>query len=56
MKAENWYGYYWARRTENGGYEICILPSTLEEHSVPGGVFPKEGLAPRNASRGGLRR
>ncbi len=44
MKSKNWHGYYWARRTENGDYEIRTVPSTLGEHSVPGGVFPKEGF------------
>jgi hypothetical protein len=41
---KNWYGYYWARRTEEGDYEIRSVPSTLGEHSVPGGVMPKEGF------------
>ncbi len=44
MKTKNWHGYYWARRTENGDYEIRTVPSTLGEHSVPGGVMPKEGF------------
>ena len=44
MKTKNWHGYYWARGTEEGDYEIRTVPSTLGEHSVPGGVFPKEGF------------
>jgi len=44
MKTKNWHGYYWARRTEEGDYEIRTVPSTLGEHSVPGGVFPKESF------------
>jgi hypothetical protein len=39
-----WHGYYWARRTQQGEYEICSVPSSLGEHSVPGGVMPKEGF------------
>jgi hypothetical protein len=41
---ENWHGYYWARRTEEGDYAIRSVPSTLGEHSMPGGVFPKESF------------
>jgi hypothetical protein len=44
MRTKNWHGYYWAKRTESGDYEIRSVPSTLEEHSVPGGVFPKDGF------------
>jgi hypothetical protein len=44
MRTKNWHGYYWARRTEQGDYEIRSVPSTLGEHSVPGGVMPKEGF------------
>ena len=39
-----WHGYYWARRTQQGDYEIRSVPSSLGEHSVPGGVMPKEGF------------
>jgi hypothetical protein len=44
MKTKNWYGYYWARRTEEGDYEIRSVPSTLGERSVPGGIMSKEGF------------
>ena len=44
MRTKNWHGYYWARRTGEGDYEICSVPSTLGEHSVPGGVFTKESF------------
>ena len=44
MKTKNWHGYYWARQTEKGDYEICRVPFALGEHSVPGGVMPKEGF------------
>ena len=44
MQTKNWHGYYWARPTQQGDYEIRSVPSMLGEHSVPGGVFPKEGF------------
>jgi hypothetical protein len=44
MRTKIWHGYYWARRTEEGDYEIRSAPSTLGEHSMPGGVFPREGF------------
>jgi hypothetical protein len=44
MTTKNWHGYYWARRTSEGDYEIRSVPSTLGEHSVPGGVMPKQGF------------
>ena len=44
MRTKGWHGYYWARRTEGGDYEIRSVPSMLGEFSVPGGVMPKEGL------------
>ena len=44
MKTKGWHGYYWARRTEQGDYEIRSVPSSLGEHSVPGGVMPKAGF------------
>jgi hypothetical protein len=44
MRTKNWHGYYWARRTGEGDYEIRSVPSTLGEHSVPGGVFTKESF------------
>jgi hypothetical protein len=44
MGTRNWHGYYWARCTEEGDYEIRSVPSMLGEHSVPGGVMPKEGF------------
>jgi hypothetical protein len=44
MKTKNWHGYYWARRNEAGDYEICSVPASSGEPSVPGGVFPQEGF------------
>jgi hypothetical protein len=44
MKTKNWRGYYWARRTEEGDYEIRSVPSSLGEHSAVGGVMPKAGF------------
>jgi hypothetical protein len=45
MRTRRWYGYYWARPTEKGDYEIHNVPSMLEEHLVPGGLMPKEGFS-----------
>jgi hypothetical protein len=42
MRTKNWHGCYWGRQTEQGNYEIRTVPSTLGEHSLPGGVFPRE--------------
>jgi hypothetical protein len=47
MRTKKWHGYYRARRTGTGDYEIRSVPSTLGEHRVPGGVFPKEGFEQR---------
>ena len=44
MTTKGWHGYYWARCTPEGDYEIRSVPSSLGEHSVPGGVMPKEGF------------
>jgi hypothetical protein len=44
MRTKNWRGYYWAKRTEQGNYEIRSVSSSLGEHSVSGGVMPREGL------------
>jgi hypothetical protein len=44
MRTKGWHGYYWARLTEQGDYEIRGVPSSLGEHSRPGGVFPREGF------------
>jgi hypothetical protein len=44
MKTRNWHGYFWARRTGEGHYEIRSVPSMLGEHSVPGGIMPREGF------------
>ena len=44
MKTKGWHGYHWAMRTEQGDYEIRSVPSSLGEHSAPGGVMPKAGF------------
>ena len=44
MRTKGWHGYYWARLTEQGDYEIRGVPSTLGEHSRLGGIFPREGF------------
>ena len=42
MRTLGWHGYYWARRTTGGGYEIRSVPASLGEPSVFGGVVPTE--------------
>ena len=44
MRTEGWHGYYWARRTEGGAYEIRTVPASLGEPSAHGGTFPEEGF------------
>ncbi len=39
-----WSGLYWARRNEDGDYEIRPVTKEGEAYSVPGGVFPREGF------------
>jgi hypothetical protein len=40
METRGWHGYYWARRTDTGDYEIRSVPTSLGEPSMPGGVMP----------------
>jgi hypothetical protein len=44
MKTSGWHGYYWARRTAEGDYEVRTVPSSLGEPSAHGGTFPKKGF------------
>ena len=44
METRNWHGLYWARRNEEGDYEIRSVPTSLGETSVPGGIFSKDGF------------
>lgn len=44
MKTKNWRGLYWARRNEEGDYEIRTVPASIGEYSVPGGVWPGAGF------------
>lgn len=44
METRNWHGLYWARRSEEGDYEIRSVPTSLGETSVPGGTFSKDGF------------
>jgi hypothetical protein len=44
MATRNWHGYYWARRTGKGDYEIRTVASSLGEPSALGGVFPEKGF------------
>jgi hypothetical protein len=43
-RTEGWHGYYWARRTEEGTYEIRTVPSSLGEPSAHGDTFPEAGF------------
>jgi hypothetical protein len=43
-RTKTWHGHYWARVTEEGDYELRSVPSTLGEHSMPGGIFPRKGF------------
>ena len=40
LGTEGWSGLYWARREEEGGYEIRSVLREGEAYSYPGGVFP----------------
>ena len=44
METRNWHGLYWARRNEEGDYEIRSVPTSLGETSVPGGTLSKDGF------------
>lgn len=44
MKTKNWHGLYWARRNEEGDYEIRTVPASIGEYSAPGGVWPGAGF------------
>ncbi len=43
-KTKNWHGLYWARRNEEGDYEIRSVPTSLGEPSAPGGTFSRDGF------------
>ena len=42
-----WSGLYWAKRNEEGDYEIRAVTREGEAYSVTGGVFPREGFEER---------
>jgi hypothetical protein len=42
MRTRDWHGYYWARPTAGGDYEIRSVPASLGEPSTPGGIVPGE--------------
>ena len=39
-----WSGLYWARRDEEGDYEIWAVTGEGEACSAPGGTFPRQGF------------
>jgi hypothetical protein len=43
MRTRNWHGYYWARVTEEGDYEIRSVPASLGEQSAPGALCQRRG-------------
>jgi hypothetical protein len=43
-KTEGWSGLYWARRNDEGDYEIRTVTREGEAYSVPGGIFPRQGF------------
>lgn len=44
METRNWHGLYWARRNEEGDYEIRSVPTSTGEPSAPAGTFPGAGF------------
>jgi hypothetical protein len=44
VKTKNWHGLYWARRNEDGDYEIRTVPASSGEYSASGGVWSREGF------------
>jgi hypothetical protein len=44
METRNWHGLYWARRNEEGDYEIRTVPTSSGMYSTPGGIWPREGF------------
>jgi len=44
VKTKNWHGLYWARRNEDGDYEIRTVPTSSGEYSASGGIWSREGF------------
>ncbi len=44
INTKNWHGLYWARRNEEGNYELQSVSRSEGEHPAPGGIFPREGF------------
>lgn len=42
LRTVGWHGYFWARPTAAGEYELRSVPTSLGEPSIAGGVAPKE--------------
>ena len=42
LRTVGWHGYYWARRTPGGDYEIRSVPASLGEPSTFGGLVAGE--------------
>src|SRR5919202_3739074 len=43
-RTRNWHRLYWARRNEEGDYEIRSVPTSQGEPSAPGGTFPRDSF------------
>lgn len=44
MNTRNWHALYWARKREDGDYELRSVPTSLGEPSAQGGVMPGDGF------------
>ena len=44
MRTRGWHGYYWARPTPSGDYELRSVPTSLGEPPVNAGIAPREAF------------
>lgn len=44
VTASGWHGLYWARKREDGDYDLRSVPTSLGEPSAQGGVMPGKGF------------
>jgi hypothetical protein len=42
MRTLGWHGYFWARSSVDGDYELRSVPASLGEPSTPAGTAPRE--------------
>lgn len=43
-RTQGWHGYFWARPTAAGDYELHSVPTSLGEPSTPAGTAPREAF------------